>query len=50
MVPAADKRISYKVNGVVNAEKGIEDCRQRQSELIGHGSDSYSLRPSRLKT
>jgi hypothetical protein len=40
MVPATDKRISYKVNGVVNIEKGIEECRQHQSELIGHGSDA----------
>ena len=48
MVPATDKRISYKVNSVVNIEKGIEECRQHQSGLIGHGSDAYSLRLSRL--
>jgi hypothetical protein len=41
--------ISSNVNGVVNIEQGIEDCRQHQIELIGLGTAGYPLRPSRLK-
>jgi hypothetical protein len=49
MVPEVATWISSNVNGVVNGEQGIGDCRQHQSEQISLGTDGYLLRPSRLK-
>ncbi len=37
--------ISTNVNGVVNIEQGIEDCRQHQCELICLGTYGYLLQP-----